>query len=154
MILSVHCWEVDFFDQAMGYFEDIQKIVRMIPQGKVATYGDVARAAGYPGTARQVAWALRDSIAKRLPWQRVLGSGGKILLPGESGLHQRTLLEVEGVGFKGSRVDMDRYEFAFLRENPIRKKSDSTPRKQHHRGKRKTALQPRESARFSNTKDP
>jgi methylated-DNA-protein-cysteine methyltransferase related protein len=102
----------------MGYFEDIQKIVRMIPRGKVATYGNVARAAGYPGTARQVAWALRASNAKRLPWQRVLGSGGKILLPGESGLHQRMLLEVEGVCFRGNRADMKRCEFAFRRANP------------------------------------
>ncbi len=98
---------------AMGYFEDIQKIVRKIPRGKVASYGSVAQAAGYPGTARQVAWALRASTAKRLPWQRVLGSGGNILLPGEAGLHQRTLLELEGVRFKGSRVDMRHSEFHF-----------------------------------------
>jgi methylated-DNA-protein-cysteine methyltransferase-like protein len=103
----------------MGYFEDIQRIVRMIPRGKVATYGNVARAAGYPGAARQVAWALRASSAKRLPWHRVLGKHGRILLPGEAGFHQRTLLEVEGVRFKGARVDMDRHEFVFLKK-PIK----------------------------------
>jgi methylated-DNA-protein-cysteine methyltransferase-like protein len=105
----------------MGYFEDIQRVVRMIPQGKVATYGQVARAAGYPGAARQVAWALRDSDARRLPWHRVLGQGGKILLPGEAGLHQRTLLEVEGVRFRGARVDLDRSEFLFAKKPPNRK---------------------------------
>lgn len=105
----------------MGYFEDIQGIVRMIPRGKVATYGNVALAAGYPGAARQVVWALRDSKAKRLPWHRVLGQGGKILLPGEAGLHQRTLLEVEGVRFRGARVDMDRSEFLFSKKPPNRK---------------------------------
>ena len=93
----------------MGYFEDIQKAVRKIPRGKVATYGGVARAAGYPGTARQVAWALLAPRAERLPWHRVLGSGGRILLPGEAGLQQRTLLELEGVRFKGNRVDMKRF---------------------------------------------
>ena len=92
----------------MGYFEDIQKTVRRIPRGRVATYGGVARAAGYPGTARQVAWALRASNAARLPWHRVLGCDGRILLPGEAGLHQRTLLEVEGVPFRGNRVDIRR----------------------------------------------
>jgi methylated-DNA-protein-cysteine methyltransferase-like protein len=97
----------------MGYFADIQKIVRKIPAGKVATYGSVARAAGHPGAARQVAWALRDSSAKRIPWHRVLGRGGRILLPGESGLHQRTLLELEGAHFKSDRVDMSRCEFIF-----------------------------------------
>ncbi len=97
----------------MGYFEDIQRMVRRIPKGKVASYGEVARAAGYPGTARQVAWALRNAGAQGLPWQRVLGSGGKILLSGVDGLHQRTLLELEGVAFKGERVDMRRCEFRF-----------------------------------------
>ena len=95
----------------MGYFEDIRKVVRKIPRGKVATYGNVARAAGHPGTARQVAWALRNSAAARLPWHRVLGAGGKILLTGEDGLQQRTLLELEGVSFKGERVDLKRSEY-------------------------------------------
>lgn len=100
----------------MGYFEDIQKVVRMIPRGKVATYGSVARAAGYPGAARQVAWALCASGTKRLPWHRVLGREGRILLQGEAGLHQRTLLEVEGVRFKGTRVDLDQCEFIFSKK--------------------------------------
>jgi methylated-DNA-protein-cysteine methyltransferase related protein len=95
----------------MGYFDDIQAVVRKIPKGKVATYGDVARAAGHPGTARPVAWALRESSPERLPWQRVLGKGGRILLPGVAGLHQRTLLELEGVSFRGDRVDMRRCGF-------------------------------------------
>ncbi len=97
----------------MGYFEDIQRTVLKIPRGKVATYGGVAGAAGHPGTARQVAWALRAPGSERLPWHRVLGSGGRILLPGEAGLHQRILLEVEGVRFKGGRVDLSRSEFRF-----------------------------------------
>jgi len=105
----------------MGYFKDIQRIVRMIPRGKVATYGGVARAAGYPGASRQVAWALRASDAERLPWHRVLGQGGKILLPGEAGLHQRTLLEVEGVRFKGARIDMNQLEFRFSKK-PAKKR--------------------------------
>ncbi len=97
----------------MAYFDDVHKIVRRIPRGRVATYGSVAKAAGYPGTARQVAWALRAPKATRLPWHRVLGSGGRILLPEEAGLHQRTLLELEGVYFKGNRVDLKRSEFHF-----------------------------------------
>jgi len=97
----------------MGYFEDIQKTVRRIPRGKVATYGSVARAAGHPGTARQVAWALHAPDAATLPWHRVLGRGGRILLPGEAGLQQRALLEVEEVCFKGDRVDTKRSGFSF-----------------------------------------
>ncbi len=97
----------------MMYYGDIQRTVRKIPRGKVATYGDVARAAGYPGTARQVAWALRGAGEKAVPWQRVLGSGGRILLPGEAGFLQRTLLELEGVQFKGELVDMKKCSFRF-----------------------------------------
>jgi methylated-DNA-protein-cysteine methyltransferase-like protein len=98
----------------MGYFEDIHRMVRKIPPGRVATYGSVARAAGHPGTARQVAWALRASRAVGLPWHRVLGSGGRILLPGASGLHQRMLLELEGVAFRGACADMKASEYRFL----------------------------------------
>lgn len=97
----------------MGYFEEIQRTVLRIPRGKAATYGDVARAAGYPGAARQVAWALRDAEVRGIPWQRVLGQGGKILLPGAAGLRQRTLLELEGVSFLGTRVDMRRCRHRF-----------------------------------------
>jgi methylated-DNA-protein-cysteine methyltransferase-like protein len=104
----------------MGYFEDIQKTVLKIPPGKVATYGSVARASGYPGIARQVAWALRASNAKGLPWHRVLGAAGKILLPGEAALHQRTLLKLEGVPFKGDRVDIKRSQFHFSAQAAVR----------------------------------
>jgi methylated-DNA-protein-cysteine methyltransferase-like protein len=65
-------------------FVEIRNVVRKIPRGKVATYGAVAEAAGFPGNARRVAWALRKTDG-RLPWHRVLGSGGKILLPQGSG---------------------------------------------------------------------
>lgn len=120
----------------MGYFEDIQHAVLRIPRGKVATYGEVARIAGYPGTARQVAWALRGASLKGLPWQRVLGKGGRILLPGVDGLHQRTLLELEGVSFRGGRVDMGRCEFHFRKTvqrrpraiNPSRRKGEDPAR--------------------------
>ena len=88
-------------------------MVRRIPRGMVATYGTVARSAGHPGTARQVAWALRGASGLGLTWQRVLGSGGKILLPGEAGLHQRFLLELEGVHFKNGKADLGRHEYAF-----------------------------------------
>ncbi len=99
----------------MGCFEDIRKAVWRIPRGKVASYGQVAAAAGHPGSARQVAWALRGSDGAGLPWQRVIGSGGRILLPGEGGLHQRLLLELEGVTFKGPRVDTAACGFDFGR---------------------------------------
>ena len=97
----------------MGYFEDIRKTVLLIPRGRVATYGSVAQAAGHPGTARQVAWALRGRGSEALPWQRVVGHGGRISLPGEAGLDQRLRLELEGVRFVGRRVSMKECAFSF-----------------------------------------
>ncbi len=101
--------------ERLSYTESILRTVASIPRGRVATYGEVARAAGNPGKARQVAWALHCAGRRRIPWQRVLGSGGKILLKGESGLHQRLLLELEEVQFSCNRVRMDRHEFHFDR---------------------------------------
>ncbi|HLH40865.1 MAG TPA: MGMT family protein [Bryobacteraceae bacterium] len=93
-------------------FAEIRSAVRKIPQGKVSTYGAVAKAAGFPGNARRVAWALRNTEGK-LPWHRVLGAGGKILLPRQAGAEQRLRLESEGVAFRGGKVDMKRHEFRF-----------------------------------------
>jgi methylated-DNA-protein-cysteine methyltransferase-like protein len=95
-------------------FKAIQTVVAGIPKGKVASYGEVARAAGYEGAARQVAWALRGADGK-LPWHRVLGAGGRILLPGASGMEQRLRLEAEGVEFRGGKVRMDLHAFRFPR---------------------------------------
>lgn len=89
-------------------FQAILRIVRRIPRGKVATYGDVARAAGFPGAARQVAWALHGAGGK-VPWQRVVGAGGRILLPGHAGMEQRLRLENEGVRFRGARVLLEKH---------------------------------------------
>ena len=91
----------------------IRDTIRKIPKSKVATYGDVAKAAGFPGCARQVVWALR--AARGLPWHRVLGAGGKILLPGESGLEQRLRLETEGVAFRAGHVWMEKHQYKFRR---------------------------------------
>lgn len=93
--------------------------IRRIPKGKVSTYGAVARAAGFAGSARQVVWALNVKSV-RLPWQRVVGADGKILLTGAHGIDQRLLLEHEGVKFQGGRagmkVDMAECEFIFVDE--------------------------------------
>src|SRR5215472_18757555 len=93
-------------------FDVIRDTIRTIPKGKVASYGDVARAAGFPGAARQVVWALRATSAG-LPWHRVVGGGGRILLPGEAGFEQRTRLASEGVRFHGDRIPMREFSFEF-----------------------------------------
>ena len=94
----------------------IRAVILRIPRGKVSTYGAIAKAAGLPGNARQVAKVLRGAYG--LPWQRVLGSGGEIKLCGDSGLEQRFRLEAEGVRFRGRRVDMKSHEFKFSNKRP------------------------------------
>ncbi len=101
-------------------FARIRATVLRIPCGKVATYGDVAYAAGFPGAARQVAWALHSS--KGLPWHRVVGAGGKILLPGEAGFEQRFRLQKEGVQFRGLRIDMDQHRHVWKFRKRSRRK--------------------------------
>lgn len=101
--------------------------IRRIPVGKVATYGDVAYAAGYPGAARQVAWALHSSHG--LPWHRVIGSGGKILCTGELSFEQRMRLQQEGVRFIGLRVAIEEHRFNFFGDTRAKGKPKPTHKK-------------------------
>ena len=98
--------------------DKIMTTIRGIPRGKVSTYGAVAKAAGFPGAARQVVAALRGAVG--LPWQRVLGAGGAIKLRGDYAFEQRFRLEAEGVTFRGRKVDMKLHEHKFPKS---RKKS-------------------------------
>lgn len=100
-------------------FRDMLRQVSRVPRGKVATYGDIAYAAGYPGAARQVAWALHAESAG-LPWHRIVGAGGKILLSGEHGFEQRLHLQAEGVSFLGLRVNMAAHHHSFTPKKPAK----------------------------------
>ncbi len=92
------------------------RVVRSVPRGKVVTYGDIAGVLGRPWTARRVGWALRKAPASLgLPWQRVVAAGGRVALPGASGLEQRLRLQAEDVGFAGRRVRMDLHHYRKLR---------------------------------------
>jgi methylated-DNA-protein-cysteine methyltransferase related protein len=93
-------------------YEAFRKAIRQIPKGKVATYGQVAAAAGFPLYHRHVAAMLRKSHGT-LPWQRVVGAGGEIKLKLEAGMEQRTRLEMEGVRFRGKRVDIAEHQYRF-----------------------------------------
>jgi methylated-DNA-protein-cysteine methyltransferase-like protein len=73
------------------------ELIRSIPKGKVATYGQIAGMAGDPRGARQVVRVLNTQ--QNLPWHRVLAAGGRITLPGQGGALQRKLLAAEGVRF-------------------------------------------------------
>ena len=95
-------------------YERIWAVVRRIPAGRVATYGQVARIAGLGGAARLVGYALHalPESNHRVPWQRVINSQGRVSQRGLGGpeLVQRRLLEREGVKFDlRERVDLAKY---------------------------------------------
>jgi methylated-DNA-protein-cysteine methyltransferase-like protein len=96
-----------------GFFERVYAVVTAIPKGRVATYGQVAALAGTPQGARAVGWALRALARGRervVPGHRVVGAGG-LISPrvGGGALRQRRLLEAEGIGFRGRRLDLARF---------------------------------------------
>lgn len=89
----------------------VVRCIRALPAGMVSSYGVIAKAAGWPGAARQVVRILQQ--VPGLPWHRVVGAGGAIKLTGENAAEQRFRLRMEGVMFRGARVDMKRHEFKF-----------------------------------------
>ena len=98
-----------------GTFEArVLSAVRRIPPGRVATYGDVARAAGAARAARAVGNIMRTSRVPGLPYHRVIAAGGRLGgYGGNEGL-KRALLAAEGVHMSGTRVrDFDRKRFVF-----------------------------------------
>ena len=87
--------------------QGIWHVVCAIPRGQVSTYGAVARAAGFPGRARQAGFALRVApAALNLPWHRVVGAGGRIAFPKSSREHreQARRLHAEGILVRNGRV--------------------------------------------------
>ena len=95
-----------------SFFERVYALVRRIPHGRVATYGQVAALVGVPRGARAVGWALGGigSRDARVPWHRVVGQGGRISLDGRpAGIVQRRRLRQEGVRFTSGRVEMQRH---------------------------------------------
>lgn len=87
-------------------FARIQAVVRRIPRGRVATYGDVARMVGLRNGARTVGWALASLPgARATPWWRVIRSDGTIA-PRPGAGEQRRRLVREGVAFHDGTVDL------------------------------------------------
>jgi methylated-DNA-protein-cysteine methyltransferase-like protein len=95
----------------MQFFEKVHVLVRHIPPGRVASYGQIARLLGQPHAARTVGWALRAVTQESgIPWYRVLNAAGRSSLSAEGAAEQKRLLEAEGVvvGSNG-RVDLKRF---------------------------------------------
>ena len=94
--------------------EKIWQVVAMIPEGKVATYGQVAELAGLPRMARAVGRTL-SQLPKdtQLPWFRVINAQGKISFPSDSSayLRQRERLEQEGISLINGKIRLKDYQW-------------------------------------------
>ncbi len=97
-----------------NFFESIYRLVRQIPPGQVATYGQIAALLGNPRGARAVGWAMR-AAPEDVPWQRVINSQGRVSVRGRDIYEvplQQALLEAEGVVFSpDGQVDLRLYQW-------------------------------------------
>jgi len=100
----------------------VLSVVARIPEGCVATYGQVAQLAGLPGRARLVGRILADDHGTgALPWHRVINAQGKIALPKGSPGHveQRRRLSREGLLFRGDRIDLRCFQWRAYDASPL-----------------------------------
>ena len=100
--------------QTSSLKEEIWQIVAAIPKGSVATYGQIARLAGYPSHARYVGTTLKDlPHDTRLPWHRVVNGKGQLSFPQHSPpwKTQKSRLETEGIVFIGLGVSLKKFQW-------------------------------------------
>jgi methylated-DNA-protein-cysteine methyltransferase-like protein len=119
----------------------VYRVVKRVPQGRVATYGQIAALAGMPGAARQVGWALNALQEEEdVPWHRVINAKGEISGRGDRAYEdfQRALLEAEGVEFgRGGRVDLERFAWKPGGRRPSRSVARSTDQRAVNPARRK-----------------
>ena len=99
----------------MTIFSDrVIKIVKLIPKGKVASYGQIAVYLGIPRASRQVGWVLNQNRDTTVPWWRIVNNQGHLTIKGSeySALDQKEKLENEGVEISDQfTFDIEKYRF-------------------------------------------
>lgn len=98
-----------------SFQQKIWQILALIPEGKVATYGQVAELAGFPRMARAVGRTLSQlPHGTQLPWHRVLNAQGKLSFPIDSSAYQeqKNRLEKEGVVFLKGKIRLADYQWS------------------------------------------
>lgn len=95
----------------------VYRLVKQIPRGRVLTYGQLARALRLRGGARAAGRAMAACPAGRgIPWHRVVGADGRILIREPHASLQRRLLESEGTRLVEGRVNLKRHAWAPCRD--------------------------------------
>jgi len=104
-------------------WDPVYRLVQRIPRGKVLTYGGLAKALSLPGGARTAGRAMAATPSgKGIPWHRVVGDRGEILIRGPHALLQRKLLESEGVALVEFRVHLKKYLWKPVKKAALPKK--------------------------------
>lgn len=95
------------------FLAHIFTVIYRIPEGKVSTYGEIAKMAGYPGYARHVGKALGNlPEGSKLPWFRVINSKGEISLTGPDWEKQREHLVAEGITVSSNgKISLKKYKW-------------------------------------------
>src|SRR5690242_17080341 len=102
-------------------WDPVFRFVKQIPRGRVLTYGALAKALRPPGAARTAGRAMSATPSgKGIPWHRVIGERGKILIREPYASLQRKLLESEGVTVIESRVDLKRHLWKPARKSKLK----------------------------------
>jgi methylated-DNA-protein-cysteine methyltransferase-like protein len=100
-------------------WEPVYRVVKKIPRGRVTTYGEIARSLRLPGGARAAGYAMAACPSGQgIPWHRVVGAGGRLLIAEPHASLQRRLLETEGIDTSGRRIDMARYSWSPAKKKP------------------------------------
>jgi methylated-DNA-protein-cysteine methyltransferase related protein len=109
-------------------WDPIYRLVKLIPRGRVTTYGAIAKALRLPGGARAVGYAMAACPNGRgIPWHRVIGAGGRTRLPEPYASLQRRLLTSERVVVDGTRIDMQLYGWTPKKPRASSRKSKRKP---------------------------
>ena len=123
----------------MSSWDPVYRLVKKIPRGRVTTYGAVAKALRLRGGARAAGYAMAACPSgKGIPWHRVVGAGGRLLIGEPHSSLQRRLLETEGISIDGKRINMKK--FAWMPAKANTKSKGHTRRPKRRRTTRRRRL--------------
>jgi methylated-DNA-protein-cysteine methyltransferase related protein len=123
----------------MSSWDSVYNLVKKIPRSRITTYGALAKALRLRGGARAAGYAMAACPGgKGIPWHRVVGAGGRLLIGEPHSSLQRRLLETEGISIDGKRVNMKK--FAWVPAKANRKSKGRAGRPKRRRTTRRKRL--------------
>jgi methylated-DNA-protein-cysteine methyltransferase-like protein len=131
-------------EQTMSSWDLVYRLVKKIPRGRVTSYGALAKALRLRGGARAAGHAMAACPSgKGIPWHRVIGAGGRLLIREPNSSLQRRLLETEGIAIDGKRVNMKKHGW-LAPKTRLKSKTSAAQRLRKRRTTRHPKPRPRE----------